>query len=129
MQQFLFHASHQLLRLTNKLILELKIKHWNIKNRNEYSLHLLTQRLYEELEESLDTLAEEFRANSIVINETLMFCKPCNEPLETYKILKMKTEKLVEYVKIQKLYGLENTLSEFLSLICKHMYLYNDSKN
>jgi len=122
----LYHKSHQILRLINRLILELKIEHWNIKNRNEYHLHLLTQRLYEELEDSLDKLAEEFRAISITINRNLLFCKPCDNPLKTYEILKIKTEKLIEYVKSQRFYGLENTLSEFLSLICKHIYLFND---
>ncbi|MEM8628463.1 MAG: DNA starvation/stationary phase protection protein [Chlamydiota bacterium] len=51
-----------LLADTYSIYLKTQNFHWNLKGEHFYSLHLLLQKLYEELAEAIDELAERIRA-------------------------------------------------------------------
>lgn len=55
----------QLLRDTSYLLNQTYIVHWNIMGSKFYSIHKLTEELYEELQEGLDTIAEHIRSLDI----------------------------------------------------------------
>jgi len=55
----------QLLRDTSYLLNQTYIVHWNLMGGKFYSIHKLTQEIYEEMQEGLDTVAEHIRSLDI----------------------------------------------------------------
>ena len=55
----------QLLRDTSYLLNQTYIVHWNIMGGKFYSIHKLTQEIYEEMQGGLDTIAEHLRSLDI----------------------------------------------------------------
>jgi starvation-inducible DNA-binding protein len=55
----------QLLRDTSYLLNQTYIVHWNIMGGKFYSIHKLTQEIYEEMQDGLDTIAEHLRSLDI----------------------------------------------------------------
>lgn len=55
----------QLLRDTSYLLNQTYIVHWNIMGGKFYSIHKLTQEIYEEMQGGLDTVAEHLRSLDI----------------------------------------------------------------
>ena len=55
----------QLLRDTSHLLNQTYIVHWNLMGSKFYSIHKLTQKIYEELQDGLDTIAEHLRSLDI----------------------------------------------------------------
>jgi len=52
----------QLLRDTSYLLNQTYIVHWNLMGSKFYSIHKLTQEIYEELQDGLDVIAEQVKA-------------------------------------------------------------------
>lgn len=55
----------QLLRDTSYLLNQTYIVHWNIMGDKFYSIHELTKKIYEEMQEGLDVIAEHIRSLDI----------------------------------------------------------------
>jgi len=55
----------QLLRDTSYLLNQTYIVHWNLMGSKFYSIHKLTQEIYEELQDGLDVIAEHIRSLDI----------------------------------------------------------------
>lgn len=55
----------QLLRDTSYLLNQTYIVHWNIMGDKFYSIHKLTKKIYEEMQEGLDVIAEHIRSLDI----------------------------------------------------------------
>lgn len=55
----------QLLRDTSYLLNQTYIVHWNLMGGKFYSIHKLTQEIYEEMQEGLDVVAEHIRSLDI----------------------------------------------------------------
>ena len=55
----------QLLRDTSHLLNQTYIVHWNLMGSKFYSMHKLTQEIYEEMQDGLDTIAEHLRSLDI----------------------------------------------------------------
>lgn len=55
----------QLLRDTSYLLNQTYIIHWNLMGSKFYSIHKLTQEIYEELQDGLDVIAEHIRSLDI----------------------------------------------------------------
>jgi starvation-inducible DNA-binding protein len=55
----------QLLRDTSYLLNQTYIVHWNLMGGKFYSIHKLTQEIYEEMQDGLDTIAEHLRSLDI----------------------------------------------------------------
>ena len=55
----------QLLRDTSHLLNQTYIVHWNLMGSKFYSIHKLTQEIYEEMQDGLDTIAEHLRSLDI----------------------------------------------------------------
>ena len=60
----------QLLRATSHLLNQTYIVHWNLIGSKFYSVHLLTEDIYKEMQEGLDTVAEHIRS----LNISTPFC-------------------------------------------------------
>ena len=60
----------QLLRATSHLLNQTYIVHWNLIGTKFYSIHLLTEDIYKEMQEGLDTVAEHIRS----LNISTPFC-------------------------------------------------------
>ena len=60
----------QLLRGTSHLLNQTYIVHWNLIGSKFYSTHLLTESIYKEMQEGLDTVAEHIRS----LNISTPFC-------------------------------------------------------
>jgi starvation-inducible DNA-binding protein len=55
----------QLLRDTSHLLNQTYIVHWNLMGSKFYSIHKLTQEIYEEMQDGLDVIAEHLRSLDI----------------------------------------------------------------
>jgi starvation-inducible DNA-binding protein len=55
----------QLLRDTSYLLNQTYIVHWNLMGGKFYSIHKLTQKIYEEMQDGLDAIAEHLRSLDI----------------------------------------------------------------
>ena len=73
----------QALRDTSYLLNQTYIVHWNVMGSKFYSLHKLTQEIYEEMQEGLDTIAEHLRSMNIKtptsvedLNKSIMLSLP-----------------------------------------------------
>ena len=55
----------QLLRGTSHVLNQTYIVHWNVMGSKFYQLHLLTERIYKEMQEGLDVVAEHIRSLDI----------------------------------------------------------------
>ena len=60
----------QLLRTTSHLLNQTYIVHWNLIGSKFYSIHLLTEDIYKEMQEGLDVVAEHIRS----LNISTPFC-------------------------------------------------------
>ena len=60
----------QLLRATSHLLNQTYIVHWNLIGSKFYSVHLLTEDIYKEMQDGLDTVAEHIRS----LNISTPFC-------------------------------------------------------
>ena len=60
----------QLLRATSHLLNQTYIVHWNLIGSKFYSIHLLTEDTYKEMQDGLDTVAEHIRS----LNISTPFC-------------------------------------------------------
>tara|TARA_R100000152_G_C6775119_1_gene203311 strand:- start:661 stop:1161 length:501 start_codon:yes stop_codon:yes gene_type:complete len=60
----------QLLRATSHLLNQTYIVHWNLIGSKFYSIHLLTEDIYKEMQDGLDTVAEHIRS----LNISTPFC-------------------------------------------------------
>ena len=61
----------QLLRDTSYLLNQTYIVHWNLMGGKFYSIHKLTQEIYEELQDGLDAIAEHLRSLDIATPMTV----------------------------------------------------------
>jgi starvation-inducible DNA-binding protein len=61
----------QLLRDTSYLLNQTYIVHWNLMGGKFYSIHKLTQEIYEEMQDGLDTIAEHLRSLDIATPMTV----------------------------------------------------------
>lgn len=75
----------QLLRDTSYLLNLTYIVHWNVMGSKFYSIHKLTKKIYEEMQEGLDVIAEHIRSMDIKtpttvedLNNSLMISLPDN---------------------------------------------------
>ena len=66
-----YTALVQALRDTSYLLNQTYIVHWNLMGTKFYSIHKLTQQIYEELQEGLDTVAEHLRSLDIAAPKTV----------------------------------------------------------
>lgn len=73
----------QALRDTSYLLNQTYIVHWNIMGSKFYSIHKLTKKIYEEMQEGLDTVAEHLRSMNIKtptsvedLNKSIMLSLP-----------------------------------------------------
>ena len=60
-----YTALVQTLRDTSYLLNQTYIVHWNLMGTKFYAIHKLTQKMYEELQDGLDTIAEHLRSMDI----------------------------------------------------------------
>ena len=73
----------QSLRDTSYLLNQTYIVHWNVMGSKFYALHKLTQKIYEEMQEGLDIIAEHIRSMDIKtptsvedLNKSIMLSLP-----------------------------------------------------
>lgn len=73
----------QSLRDTSYLLNQTYIVHWNVMGSKFYALHKLTKKIYEEMQEGLDTIAEHIRSMDIKtptsvedLNKSIMLSLP-----------------------------------------------------
>lgn len=73
----------QSLRDTSYLLNQTYIVHWNIMGSKFYAIHKLTKKIYEEMQEGLDTIAEHIRSMDIKtptsvedLNKSIMLSLP-----------------------------------------------------
>ena len=66
-----YTALVQALRDTSYLLNQTYIVHWNLMGTKFYSIHKLTQDMYEELQDGLDTVAEHLRSLDIAAPKTV----------------------------------------------------------
>jgi starvation-inducible DNA-binding protein len=83
MRQSCYCALVQSLRDTSYLLNQTYIVHWNVMGSKFYTIHKLTQELYEEMQEGLDVIAEHIRSLNIKtptsvedLNKSIMMSLP-----------------------------------------------------
>ena len=83
MRQSCYCALVQSLRDTSYLLNQTYIVHWNVMGSKFYTIHKLTQDLYEEMQEGLDVIAEHIRSLNIKtptsvedLNKSIMMSLP-----------------------------------------------------
>ena len=96
----------QLLRCTSHLLNQTYIVHWNLIGSKFYSMHLLTEDIYKEMQKGLDVVAEHIRSLDISVPFCVMDLNEAKElnPLphdcfaqeEMIRVLSMNYNKLAE---------------------------------
>lgn len=83
MRQSCYCSLVQSLRDTSYLLNQTYIVHWNVMGSKFYTIHKLTQDLYEEMQEGLDVIAEHIRSLNIKtptsvedLNKSIMMSLP-----------------------------------------------------
>jgi len=109
----------QLLRDTSYLLNQTYIVHWNLMGSKFYSIHKLTQEIYEELQDGLDVIAEHLRSLDISTPLTV-------EDLNQSMIEQVPTNCFDQDGMIRALAVNHNTLAESFNLLAEEAELMKD---
>jgi len=109
----------QLLRDTSYLLNQTYIVHWNVMGSKFYSIHKLTQKSYEELQDGLDVIAEHIRSLDI---STPMTVEDLNRSsMENIPLDYADQDGMIRALAIN-----HNTLAESFNLLAEEAELMKD---
>jgi starvation-inducible DNA-binding protein len=114
----------QTLRDSTYVYNQTTIVHWNLMGGKFYSIHKLTQKIYSELEEGIDTIAEHLRSLDIATPKTvedLVYSTMPEVPLENCFnqeaiILQLATNHNLLAVKFEELAKMSEQIGDQLTL-------------
>ena len=114
----------QCLRDSTYVYHQTQLVHWNLMGGKFYQIHLLTERIYKELEEGIDTIAEHLRSLDIATPKTiedLVYSTMPEVPLENCFnqegiILQLATNHNLLAVKFEELAKMSEQIGDQLTL-------------